>query len=231
MKSYSCVLFDLDHTLWDYETNAEETLKELYVRYRLEDRGVTSFRFFLETFRRINRDLWDRYDQGLIGQDVIRTERFDRVFRDAGLEEYRDAMDFSVEYLKALPLKKNLLPDAREILEYLAPRYPITVVTNGFEEVQSAKIASSGIAPYFRHVVTSQRAGNKKPSPKIFEFALLQTGHAPEQAIMIGDNLQTDIAGAAAAGIDTIFYNPEKISHSTTVTHEIAALTELRRLL
>lgn len=231
MKSYSCILFDLDHTLWDYETNAEETLKELYIRFRLEERGVTSFRFFVETFRRVNRDLWDRYDRGLIGQDVIRTERFDRVFRDTGVEDYRTAMEFSGQYLRELPMKKNLLPEAREILEYLAPRYPITIVTNGFDEIQSTKIASAGIGHFFTHVVTSQRAGNKKPSRKIFEFALLQTGHAPEHAVMIGDNLQTDIAGAAATGIDTIFFNPDRIAHSEPVTHEIASLLELRGLL
>lgn len=231
MKVYSCVLFDLDHTLWDYETNAEETLKDLFVRYRLQERGVTSFRFFLETFQRVNRDLWDRYDRGLIGQDVIRGERFDRVFRDAGVEDYRASVNFSAEYLKELPLKKNLLPHAKEILEYLHERYHLTIVTNGFEETQSAKIASAGIGHFFKHVVTSQRAGNKKPSPKIFEFALRQTGHTPSHAIMVGDNLQTDMAGAAAAGIDTIFYNPEKVHHAAPVTHEIGALEELRALL
>lgn len=231
MKSYACVLFDLDHTLWDYEANAEETLKDLFVRFKLEDRGVTSFRFFLETFRRVNRDLWDRYDRGLIGQDVIRTERFDRVFRDTGVEDYRASTNFSGEYLKELPLKKNLLPDAREVLEYLHTKYPLTIVTNGFEETQATKIASAGIGPFFRHVVTSQRAGNKKPSRRIFDFALQLSGHTPDHAIMIGDNLQTDIAGAAAAGIDTIFYNPEKTPHTTPVTHEISTLAELRSLL
>lgn len=231
MKPYACLLFDLDHTLWDYDTNAEETLKELFTRFRMEERGVTSFRFFLETFNRVNRDLWDRYDRGLIGQEVIRYERFDRVFRETGVEDTRTALDFSANYLRELPLKKNLLPQAREILEYLHPRYPMTIVTNGFEEIQSAKIASSGIGHFFRHVVTSQRAGNKKPSPKIFDYALRQTDHRPEHAVMIGDNLQTDIAGATAAGIDTIYYNPGRTPHQAPVTHEIVSLLELRDLL
>lgn len=231
MKSYACILFDLDHTLWDYDANAEETLRDLFDRFRLPDRGATSFRFFLETFNRVNRDLWDRYDRGLIGQEVIRYERFDRVFRETGIEDSRTALEFSAVYLRELPLKKNLLPQALEILEYLHPRYPMTIVTNGFEEIQSAKIASAGIGHYFRHVVTSQRAGNKKPSPKIFDYALRQTDHRAEDAVMIGDNLQTDIAGAAAAGIDTIFYNPGRAAHQAKVTHEISALMELRDLL
>lgn len=231
MKVYSCILFDLDHTLWDYEVNAEETLRDLFLRFRMEERGVTSFRFFHETFRRVNLDLWDRYDRGLIGQDVIRTERFTRVFYDTGIDDVRTALEFSARYLEELPLKKNLLPHAREILEYLHPRYPMTIVTNGFDEIQTTKIQSAGIGHFFRQVVTSQRAGSKKPSRKIFEFALQQTGHSPETAVMIGDNLQTDIAGATGAGIDTIFYNPAKGSHHHPVTHEITALHELRDLL
>ena len=231
MKVYSCILFDLDHTLWDYEANAEETLKDLFARFDLEARGVTSFRFFHETFRRVNLDLWDRYDRGLIGQDVIRTERFTRVFYDTGIDDVRAAREFSARYLQELPLKKNLLPHAREILDYLHPRYPLTIVTNGFDEIQTTKIASAGIGHYFRQVVTSQRAGNKKPSRKIFEFALQQTGHAPKSAVMIGDNLQTDMAGAIDAGIDTIFYNPAQTPHQSRVTHEITTLQELMLIL
>jgi len=231
MKAYSCILFDLDHTLWDYDTNAEETLADLFDRFKLQERGVTSLGFFVETFHRVNRELWDRYDRGLIGQEVIRTRRFDQVFRDTGVEDYRASLEFSGHYLRELPLKKQLLPQAREILEYLHEKYPITVVTNGFDEIQSAKIASSAIGHYFRHVVTSQRAGSKKPSKKIFDFALQQTGHTAGDAVMIGDNLQTDIAGARNAGIDTIFYNPRRAPHQTAVTHEINSLLELRALL
>ncbi len=231
MKSYACILFDLDHTLWDYETNAEETLRDLYRRYRLEDRGITSFLYFLETFRRVNLDLWDRYDRGLIGQEVIRNERFDRVFRETGVEDSLTALDFSATYLRELPLKKNLLPQALEILDYLKPRYPMVIVTNGFEEVQTTKIESAGIGHYFKHVVTSQRAGSKKPSPRIFQFALEKAGSAPDMAVMIGDNLQTDMAGAIDAGIDTIYYNPARARHATRVTHEITLLEELKKIL
>lgn len=231
MKQYACILFDLDHTLWDYETNSEETLKELYSRFRIAEKGVTSFGYFFETFRRVNLDLWDRYDRGLIGQDVIRTERFHRVLYESGVDDLSFSLEFSADYLRELPLKKNLLPQAREILDYLHPRYPMTVVTNGFDEIQYAKMSSAGIDHYFKHVVTSQRAGNKKPSRKIFEFALGQSGHTPENAVMIGDNLQTDIAGAHAAGIDSIYFNPAKSAHTSTVTHEIQSLEELKRLL
>ena len=231
MKKYSCVLFDLDHTLWDYETNSEESLKELFTLYRLPEKGADSFSYFFQTFRRINLELWDRYDRGLIGQDVIRTERFHRVFSETGLDDFKLSLEFSAHYLRLLPTKKNLLPHTKETLDYLHERYPMTIVTNGFDEIQATKLSSAGIHHYFKTIVTSQRAGNKKPSAKIFEFALLESGHVPENAIMIGDNLQTDIAGARAAGVDSVFFNPNKDLHREMVTFEIQSLKELRAIL
>lgn len=231
MKRYECILFDLDHTLWDYETNSEETLRDLFERFKVMEKGVTSFRFFLETFRRVNLQLWDKYDRGLIDQQVIRTERFHKVFYEAGLDDVRFSLEFSADYLRELPLKRHLLPEAIDVLDYLHPRYPMTVVTNGFDEIQYTKMTSAGIEKYFRHVVTSQRAGNKKPSRQIFDFALKQSGHLPDHAVMIGDNLQTDIAGARGAGIDTIYFNPGKVVHAEPVTHQICSLKELKSLL
>ena len=231
MKPYHCVLFDLDHTLWDYDSNSEDTLKDLFDHFGVMEKGVTSFRYFYETFQCVNLQLWDLYDRNLIGQDVIRSERFHRVLCETGVDDLLFSLDFSAMYLKELPKRKKLLPGAKETLEYLYARYPLTIVTNGFDEIQFLKMNSAGIGHYFQNVVTSQRAGNKKPSRGIFEFALRESGHLPEGAIMIGDNLQTDIAGAATAGIDTIYFNPAGKSHQSSVTHEIKALTELQSLL
>lgn len=231
MKSYKCILFDLDHTLWDYDTNSEITLATLFNQFNLQDKGITSFKFFFETFTRINTGLWDLHDRGLIGQDVIRLQRFNKVFTEAGLEDYKLSLEFSDEYLRELPKKESLLPFAKETLEYLASKYPMVIVTNGFDEIQGTKLTSGGIRHHFTNIVTSQRAGKKKPSREIFDFALNEIGHACVDAIMIGDNLNTDILGARSAGIDTVYFNPFGREHNEHVTHEIKVLSELRSIL
>lgn len=231
MKQYKCVLFDLDHTLWDYETNSEVTLKLLFSQFRLQEKGATSFNHFFQTFRRINLGLWDLYDRGLIGQDVIRKERFHKVFVETGVEDQVLSLQFSAAYLAELPKKENLLPHAKETLDYLHGKYPMVIVTNGFDEIQATKLMSGGIHGHFKTIVTSQRAGSKKPGKEIFEFALLEVGHTHTDSIMIGDNLQTDMAGARAAGIDTIYFNPGGKPHSEPVTFEIGSLMQLRELL
>lgn len=123
------------------------------------------------------------------------------------------------------------MPNALEVLEYLHTRYPITIVTNGFEEIQSTKINSSGLTSYFRNVVTSARAGHKKPAKEIFDFALAETGFQPHEAIMIGDNLITDIGGAHNASVDTVFFNPNKMSHEEKPRYEIHDLKQLMEIL
>ncbi len=231
MKKYKCILFDLDHTLWDYETNSEETLRILFNQFDLSQKGVTSFPYFFKIFSQVNLSLWDLYDRGLIGQDVIRKERFHKVFIEAGVDDYALSIQFSSAYLIELPKKKNLLPYAKETLEYLRTRYPMIIITNGFDEIQATKLSSAGIHGYFKNIVTSQRAGSKKPSKEIFEFALEEAGHHSVDSVMIGDNLQTDMAGARAAGIDTIYFNPAARQHAERVTFEIRALLELQTML
>lgn len=66
MRRYKCIFFDLDHTLWDYDTNSWETLEELYAGYNLQSRGVHNSETFKQQFRSINLELWDLYDRALI---------------------------------------------------------------------------------------------------------------------------------------------------------------------
>lgn len=231
MKSYKCILFDLDHTLWDYETNSREALSELYAEFKLNEKGIENELAFLDTFYVVNNELWDLYDRGLLHRDVIRLERFHKIFLSLGLNDYELSLRLSAEYLEHSPKKKNLIAGCKETLDYLKAKYPLVIVTNGFDEIQSTKLSSSGIAHYFNDVVTSARAGHKKPAREIFDFALHENKVASHQAIMIGDNLLTDIAGARNASVDTVFFNPAKVKHESQVDYEIQTLTELMNFL
>jgi putative hydrolase of the HAD superfamily len=230
-STYRCVFFDLDHTLWDYETNSEEALSELYDRYELARHGAAAFPQFFKNFVEINTQLWDQYDRGEIHRDVIRQDRFDRVFIRSGIENRGLSLEFSADYLKESPRKGHLVPFAKEVLQYLQKKYPLYIITNGFEEIQGTKMESSGITEFFENVVTSARAGHKKPAKEIFEFALNENGFKAHETIMIGDNLLTDIAGARNASIDHVFYNPNNVAHNEQVDYEIRSLLELTHIL
>jgi len=223
----TCIFFDLDHTLWDYETNSRETLYELFTAHALPEKGVTDFNKFHQEFKRVNSALWELYDTGRIGSEVIREERFKQILQAFHAYDKKLSDDLSVEYLFECPKKGNLMPHAVEALQYLSGRYKLSIITNGFEEIQNTKLTSGNLHQFFDHIVTSQKAGHKKPAREIFDFTLSKNGAAHHEAVMIGDNLLTDIKGARNASISHVFYNPDKITHQENVTLEIESLKEL----
>lgn len=228
---YACIFFDLDHTLWDYETNSKETLRELFISYNLADKGVTDFESFLREFKRVNAELWVLYDAGKIGSEIIRAERFKQILEAFNAFEGKLCSEISHEYLYTCPKKGTLMPDTIKTLDYLSGKYKLSIITNGFEEIQNTKLTSGNLHQYFDHVVTSQQAGFKKPSKEIFEYTLSKNNIGNHQAVMIGDNLVTDIGGARKAAIDSVYFNFEQLKHDSEIHVEINSLHELCELL
>ncbi|HMX38643.1 MAG TPA: hypothetical protein PKA94_15230, partial [Ferruginibacter sp.] len=72
MPSYKHLFFDLDHTLWDFDANARESLLELYAHFDLEDRINTPFEAFYPSYLHHNEVLWDRYHKGLISPEELK---------------------------------------------------------------------------------------------------------------------------------------------------------------
>jgi len=231
MKSYRCIFFDLDHTLWDYETNASSTLVDLYDKYELDHRYAVNQEDFIQSFKTVNHALWDLYDTGQITRNVIREERFSRVLRQLGIENNSLAYQLSTDYILQSPRKSALLPNVIETIQYLYKKYPLYIITNGFDDIQETKLNASGIHHYFLSVISSEKAGHKKPAAEIFNFALHLSGYQARESIMIGDNLLTDISGANNAGIDCVYYNPGSIPHSAATTYEIRDMGELKGIL
>jgi putative hydrolase of the HAD superfamily len=230
-KKYSCIFFDLDHTLWDYETNSRETLEDLYQHYDLQAKGIATCDQFLTQFTVVNTKLWELLDSGLITTDVIRKERFKQILEKFLIRDQRLCQDLSHDYITLSPKKGKLMPYALEVLDYLSLHYRLSVITNGFDEIQHLKLQSGNLLSYFDHIITSERAGSRKPSCDIFNFALSCHSIKNNQAVMIGDNLTTDIGGACSAYIDAVFYNPQKIKHEGHGAHEITCLSELKEFL
>lgn len=230
-EQFKCIFFDLDHTLWDYETNSRETLQELFHAHNLREKGVTHFEGFHMEFKRVNAALWELYDHGKIGSQVIREERFKQILEAFHACNPKLSDELSYEYLHICPKKGNLMPYATETLHYLAARYKLSIITNGFEEIQNTKMTSGNLHQFFDHIVTSQQAGHKKPAREIFDYALHKNRISSGEAIMIGDNLVTDIGGARKASIAHVFYNPDQLNHHEKVMVEIGSLKELCTLL
>lgn len=231
MSRYSHVFFDLDHTLWDFARNSEETLRELHDELQLEALGAVTAEAFLDRYYHHNRYCWQQYRTGQMTKEQVRVDRFIYTLHDFGISQTKTAYTLADEYLARSPHKPHLLPHAKATLDYLQSKYPLHLITNGFEEVQHTKLKVSGLARYFTSITTSEKAGVLKPHEGIFTYALQQANAKASEVIYIGDNLEADVLGAQAAGWHQVYFNPAQQPHVAAPTFEISALNQLCLLL
>jgi len=223
------IFFDLDRTLWDFEKNSRETLEELYTEFLASKTNVSADKF-ITIYHKHNERLWSEYRKGSIKKEVLRWKRFQLTFKDLGIINNELARQLDEAYITRSPRKTNLFPGAIETLIYLKKQYRLHIITNGFLETQSMKIENAGIAPFFLQMTTSEEAGHQKPDAGAFLYSFKKTGAKPQNSIMIGDDLEIDIMGAAKVGMKQVFFNPERLSHTYKPTWEIANLVELKAI-
>lgn len=226
------IFFDLDHTIWDFDKNAEESLQELYFKYKFDSLfDKESPTRFIETYTINNHRLWGLYHHGKISKPELRKARFADTFTALGVDPELFPEEFELEYLAICPQKTNLFPHAHETLTYLNEKYNLHLISNGFKEACEIKMKKSNLNKYFKNIFISEVVGINKPDPRIFQFALETTGTQAPQSLMVGDNLDADIRGAMNVGMDAIFFNPNSVEKPEDVPHMIVDLKELQSIL
>ncbi|ANQ49966.1 noncanonical pyrimidine nucleotidase, YjjG family [Flammeovirga sp. MY04] len=209
MQNIQHLFFDLDHTLWDFEKNSEETLRQLFIKYNIGN-GRVLVEDFLLAYKKVNNELWHLYNVNKVTKEDIRLKRFPSAYSIVGLSPSDCPEGIGDEYLEICPHKPHLIEGSIELLEYLKGKYRMHILSNGFDKTQAIKLQTTGLDKYFDVIVTSESCGYKKPSKEIFEFALKQAGASIEHSIMIGDNPLTDIQGAKDYGLKTIYYGKDE---------------------
>ncbi|HVS92331.1 MAG TPA: YjjG family noncanonical pyrimidine nucleotidase [Mucilaginibacter sp.] len=225
------LFFDLDHTIWDFDKNAEEALHELYGIYGLKELGLHSADLFIETYTRNNHRLWAEYHLGRITKDELREARFKQTFLDMGMHPDVIPVGFEDHYVRLCPTKTNLFPDAHETLQYLQAKYVLHLISNGFRESTEIKISGTNLGGYFQNIIISEIVGVNKPDRAIFQHALDLAGAEKHESLMIGDSLEADVYGAMNFGMDAVYFNPNGMEKPDNVPVQISQLKELVLLL
>ncbi len=234
--AYKLLIFDADGTLFDYDRGEAYALSSAF-----RDQGIAfDEATMVPIYRRINKEIWQAFEAGRIAQDQISPRRFGEFFRQLGVR--CDTRAFGASYLGHLGEADFLIDGAEEVVEGLATRYSLAIVTNGLSRVQRGRFATSPITKHFDPIVISDEVGVQKPNPKIFSYVFDAHPDVPrEKTLMIGDSVTSDIAGGVAAGIDTCWLNRGGLPDSSVSpgakrfppdpTFEIRSLDELLRLL
>ena len=230
-SQYKNLFFDLDDTLWAFSLNARDTFEEMYHKYDY-DRFFRSFQHFYTLYQHRNVELWEEYGRGQVSKEELNRQRFLYPLEAVGARDAALAEAFSDDFFSVIPTKSRLMPHAYEVLEYLAEKYNLYILSNGFRELQSRKMRSAGVDGYFKKVILSEDLGVLKPWPAIFNFALSATQSELRESLMIGDSWEADITGAHGVGMHQVFYNvTERTAFPFLPTYHIYSLKELMDLL
>ena len=221
MAKYYCVLFDADNTLLNFDAAESKALAETLVNYGIEPDAET-----VQTYRTINSELWRQLEKGQIKREKLMAERFLKAIDAAG-----DGAEMNRFYLEQLSTHPDLVnAEVLDVLRELSEVATLAVVSNGFQKVQTRRLAESGILNFMEDVFISEKMGCEKPNARIFDAALRALGvENREHVLMVGDSLTSDIQGGVNAGLDTCWFNPNHAENPGKVvpTYEIASLEEL----
>ena len=239
MKKYKAVFLDWDDTIGDFHGAADLALAQMYGKYQL-DRYFASLDEFVGLYKPHNLELWAKYGEDKVTKEYLSLDRFLFPLMHGSLypngetaQVVRLAMTMSDDFLALTTAHFSLLPGAEEIVRYLAEKYPLTIVTNGFVEVQYEKFDKSGLKDYFSHIVLSEEVGCQKPNPRIFEEALRLNGLSADEVVMVGDSWYSDIQGAINAGIDQIWIRKsnDPLPEGQSATYLVQSLSEVMEIL
>ncbi len=224
------LFFDLDKTLWDFEANSRQTLLEIYHYFKLES-IIPDSSSFIEAYETHNEQCWAAYQRNEMRKDFLRHQRFFLTLEQFGFKNRTLSKKLANEYVTLSPLKTQLRPFAMELIQELNGEFPLHIITNGFQEVQSIKLKASGLEPYFQQIITSEKAGHKKPSPRIFQHALKRAGAQAEYSWMLGDDWQADVQGALNSGLKSIWYNPNNEPMPATDAWQVNCLSKAAKII
>lgn len=195
------LLLDIDDTLLDFAEQEKDALGKTFSHL-----GLPLTPEMLQRHRQITVELWQRHDRGACTRDDVIYGRFRMLFDEFNLQ----ADPVTVEHTYQAFLCRGAFPiaGAKEALARLARQYAIYGVTNGLVETAVPRLEKAGMMPFFRAVFVSDTIGAHKPEAEFFHrcFARIPD-FDPACAMIIGDNLQTDIRGGLHVGLKTCWFN------------------------
>ncbi len=221
--SYHWLLFDLDNTLFDFDTAEVKALAQTLAQF-----GLVYTPEIGDLYHRINSKIWQAFERGELTAVQLRVSRFQQLFAELGAPI--DPATFSRQYLQNLGDCSDLMDGAEAVVNTLRQNCQLALITNGLSEVQRPRLANSTIGQWFTAVVISDELGIAKPDPRIFDAVFAQMGQpAKSEVLMIGDSLSSDIQGGVNYGLDTCWYNPQgrPNPNGVTPTYEIRHLSQL----
>ena len=219
------ILWDVDGTLLDFHSAESAAIRALFLKFGLG----TCTDAMLADYSTINAGFWRKLERGELTKPQVLTGRFEAFFRKYGLDTGCVA-DFNAAYQLALGDTICFCPNAMETLAALQNQIIQCAVTNGTAVAQHKKLAASGLDRIFDHIFISDEIGIEKPNIGFFDAVWAKIGqYGPNEVLIVGDSLTSDIKGGNNAGIQTCWYNPKGLPYpdDLRIDHTIRDLAQV----
>ena len=217
---FEWIVFDADETLFHFV--AYQGLKKMFADEWDTDFTSDDFKQYQTT----NQPLWVAYQDGEIDATALKHRRFSLWAERLGVSPEV----LNRQYLNGMAAISTMMPHAAALLTSLKGQAQLAIITNGFEDMQSARLAKHGLSERFAHVIISEQVGVAKPDPEIFDAAYQKMG-CPEKSkvLMVGDNVQSDILGAGRFGFQTCWVNHHQAQLPSDIAcdYQVAHLGQL----
>ncbi len=239
------IFWDLDNTLLDFDVAEKEALTTDFKEFGL---GVLTDEMLAE-YMVLNRRRWQMLERGEMEKQEVLEGRFREFF---GLYGFRTdiAAAFNDRYQELLGETICFRDDSYELVKGLKGKYLQCMASNGTKKAQTGKLRNSGFDKLFDLSFISEEIGFEKPAIEFFDAAFADVNKwllekeaelrgeylgeiKPDEILMVGDSLTSDMRGANNAGLISCWYNPKKLTndHGVKIDYEITDLHKVLDLL
>lgn len=225
---YRFLLFDADYTLLDFPQDMTRAFRAAYDACFPGQRPYDHQ--LLACYDACNNRAWDRFEKGECTKQELYISRFVDFLSETGLTG--DPERVNAVYFDALAQTGSPYPGAVELVADLCQEYELYIITNGNVVSQLPRLEHSGLTPYFKDVFVSEAVGAGKPDKRYFDYVAAHIkGFDPAQALVVGDSPSSDLQGAANAGLDSLWYDPQRSGKAASFTYRAENYQEIRRIL
>ena len=205
MKKIKAILYDVDGTLLDFETQEEVALSYCFKKYNLGELSEEK----LELYKRINLGYWEMFEKNLITKEKLVVKRFEDYLEALGVK--LNAEEVNDTYFSKLGDTIVFKDNSYELVKSLKGKIKQYVVTNGAIRVQKTKLAKSGFDKLMDDVFISDEVGYQKPRKEFFDAIKNRLGDvANDEILIVGDSLTSDMKLADNCNLISCFYNTKK---------------------
>ena len=225
MSNIKVILWDIDGTLLNFEEAEKYAIRACFAQFGL---GQCTDEM-LADYSQINRCYWQRLERGEITKPQVLEGRFTEFFGKYGLD-MRCAPAFNAQYQISLGDTFCFNEGGLETVQALKGKVSQYAVTNGTRIAQERKLKGSGLAELLDGVFISEEIGIEKPGIGFFQRVWEKIGHfAPDEVMIVGDSLTSDIQGGNNAGIICCWFNPQgkPAPEHLRIDHTISHLNQI----